>query len=139
MRTTIRWNQERGELVIEPADGPDGVVPAVRTWTVTFLGLGADEVAGADVSPRGASVTVTGDVRSTLTVATTPDPTPRTRDREERLFAVLNTAQYLYEDKSTAWTIITSGRPDFDVFADLHALGLPPALMGALAEQLAAR
>ena len=114
-------------------------MPAVRTWTVTFLGLGADEVAGADVSTRGASVTVTGDIRSSLIVATAPDPAPRTRGREERLFAVLNTAQYLYEDKATAWKIITSGRPDVRVFADLHALGLPSALMGALAEQLAAR
>ena len=84
-------------------------------------------------------MTVSGDIRSSLTVATTPDPRPRTRDREERLFAVLNTAQYLYEEKSAAWKIITSGRPDFDVFADLHALGLPSALMGAIAEQLSLR
>ena len=51
-------------------------MPAVRTWAVTFLGLGADEVAGADVSHRGATLTVTGDVRSSLTVATSPDPRP---------------------------------------------------------------
>ena len=139
VRTTIRWRQERGELTIDPADGPEGVVPAVRTWTVTFLALGADEVAGADVTTRGASVTVSGSIRSSITVATAPDPQPRTRGREERLFAVLNTAQYLYEDKKTAWKIITSGRPDLEVFADLHALGLPSALLGALTEQLSLR
>ena len=137
--TTIRWNQDRGELVIEPVDGPDDIVPAVRTWKVTFLGLGAEDVADAEVSARGASVTVTGDVRSTLVVSTTPDPASATRGREERLFALMNTAQYFYEDKAKVWRIITSGRSEVDVFADLHALGLPPALMGALAEQFAAR
>lgn len=138
VRTTITWNQASGELTVAPADGPDGVVPAERTWTVTFLGLGIDEVAGAEVSSRGASVTVSGDVRTTLTIATTPDPAPRTRGREERLFAVLNTAQHSYDEKTQAWAILTSGRRDVDVLTDLHAIGLPAALVGAITEQLAA-
>ena len=96
-------------------------------------------VAGADVSPRGATVTVTGDVRATLVVTTVLDPAARTRGREERLFAVLNSAQYLYEDKAKAWAMIRSGRPDVDVFAELHTLGLPAALGGAILEQLTAR
>ncbi|GAA1980409.1 glycoside hydrolase family 31 protein [Microbacterium pumilum] len=139
VRTPIRWSQERGELVIGPAEGPDDVVPAVRTWTVTFLGLGEDEVQGAGVSSRGATVTVAGDARVSLTVATTHDPAPRTQGREDRIFAVLNGAQYLYEDKAMAWRIITSGRAPADVFADLHALALPAPLVGAIVEQLAAR
>ena len=121
-----------------PADGPDGVVPAERTWTVTFLGLGEGEVPGAEVSSRGATVTVTGDVRSALVLATAADPAPRTRGREERLFAVMNAAQYSYDDKATAWRIIASGRSDLEVFAELHALKLPAALMSAIAEQLGA-
>ena len=139
VRTTIRWNQERGRARHRARRRSDGIVPTARTWTVTFLGLGADEVTGADVTPRGATVTVAGDVRSALIVATTSGPEPHTHGREERLFAMLNAAQYLYEDKAEAWKIITSGRAEFEVFADLHALGLPPALMGALAEQLAPR
>ena len=137
-RTTIAWNQEQGELTILPVEGADGVVPSERTWTVTFLGLGADDVHGASTSARGASVTVSGAVHTALTVATTPDPQARTRGREERLFAVLNTAQHSYDEKTKAWAILGSGQRDVDVFADLHAIGLPPALVGALAEQLAA-
>ena len=138
VRTTIRWDQEGGELTVLPADGPDGVVPAERTWRVTFLGLGEGEVPGAGFSSRGATLTVTGDVRSALVLATAADPAPRTRGRDERLFAVMNAAQYSYDDKATAWRIIASGRSDLEVFAELHALKLPAALMSAIAEQLGA-
>lgn len=138
VRTTIRWDQARGELTVLPADGPDGVVPAERSWRVTFLGLGESEVPGATESARGATVSVGGHVRSSLVVATTSDPTPRTRDRDARLFAVLNTAQHSYDDKTAAWRILTSGRPDVEIFAELHAVGLPPALSSAIAELLSA-
>jgi hypothetical protein len=138
VRTTIRWDQAAGELTVHPAHGPDGVVPAIRAWTVTFLGLGADEVPGAEVSARGATVAVTGDVRSALVVSTAADPAPRTRGREERLFEVLNAAQYSYDDKAQAWRIIASGRSDVEIYAELHALKLPAALMSAVAEQLGA-
>jgi hypothetical protein len=82
---------------------------------------------------------VTGDVRSILVVATTPDPQPRTRGRDDRLYAVLNAAQYSYDDKATAWRIISSGRSDVQVFAELQSLRLPAGLVSAIAEQLAAR
>ncbi|WP_243076249.1 glycoside hydrolase family 31 protein [Microbacterium sp. SS28] len=136
VRTVVSWSQASGELRIGPAEGPDGIVPPMRTWTVTFLGLDGDEVPGAEASPRGATVTVSGDIRLELVVATSPGPTPRTRGRDERLFAVLNAAQYPYDDKERAWKVLTSGRPDVDVFAELHSLALPPALVGAIAEQL---
>ncbi|GAA2971883.1 hypothetical protein JOD63_000031 [Microbacterium terrae] len=139
VRTTIRWEQAPGELTVLPADGPDGVVPETRTWMITFLALGADEVPGADVTPRGATVTVRGDVRAPLVATTAADPSPRTRGTTDRLFAVLNAAQYAYEDKTAAWRVLTSGRPDAEVFAELHALELPAALLSAIAEQLAAR
>lgn len=138
-RTTIEWDQARGELTVDAADGPDGILLAQRTWTVTFLGLGDEEVPGAQLSTRGATVTVTGDVRSILVVATTPDPQPRTRGRDDRLYAVLNAAQYSYDDKATAWRIISSGRSDVQVFAELQSLRLPAGLVSAIAEQLAAR
>jgi hypothetical protein len=84
-------------------------------------------------------VTVSGDVRTAHVVATIADPAPTTRGRRDRLFAVLNAAQYLYEEKAKAWAIISSGPADADAFAELHALGLPDALVGAVLEQLAAR
>ncbi|MEU1972038.1 TIM-barrel domain-containing protein [Microbacterium sp. NPDC019599] len=138
VRTPIRWDRARGELVVGPASGQSGVVPEVRTWAVTFLGLGAEEVPGAEASASGATVTVSGDAESRLVVSTAPGATPRTRGREERIFAVLNAAQCPYDTKERAWKLLTSGRPAVDVWADLHALGLPPALVGALAEQLTA-
>ncbi len=42
-RTTITWRQAAGELTIGAADGPPGVLPGERTWTVTVLGTGRSE------------------------------------------------------------------------------------------------
>jgi hypothetical protein len=82
----------------------------------------------------GAPLGAVGVPRRDRAATTTPDPVARTRHRDERLFAVLNSAQYLYEEKAKAWAMIRSGRSDVDVFAEL-----PAALVGAIVEQLTAR
>ncbi|MDQ7876527.1 glycoside hydrolase family 31 protein [Microbacterium sp. QXD-8] len=80
-RTPIRWSQENGKLTIGPTQGDTSAVPRVRTWTVTFLGLGPDDVPGAENTSRGATVAVVGESGSPLTVTTTPDPRSCTRAR----------------------------------------------------------
>ncbi len=122
-RTSIRWDQEAGVLTIEAPDDPHGIVSAERTWTVRFLGLERD--------PE----TVSGSGR----VEVGRDPRPHTPDRADALLAVLSGAQYGHEEKAAAWSALTSGRPAAAILAELHAQGLPRALIGALSELVTAR
>jgi hypothetical protein len=126
-RTPIAWSQAEGELVIGPAEGAAGVVPERRTWTVTFLGLDRSETL-ADV-PAGEAVRVRVD----------PDPRPRTAALRDRLFSVLNAAQWGHREKERAWRTLTSDLPAGAMIAELHAEGTPRALAAALEELLTAR
>ena len=126
-RTTVTWRQEAGELTIGPADDPHGVLPRTRTWTVRFLGTDAGETI-AD-APTGQAVRVTAGAGLE----------PRTPDRSEALFAVLNSAQSGHEAKLAAWETLTSDLPPEAKLAALHAQQLPRALIGALAELLTTR
>ena len=47
VRTTHPLGSGAGELTVHPARRPGRRRAGERTWTVTFLGLGADEVPGA--------------------------------------------------------------------------------------------
>ena len=121
-RTTITWDQAAGVLEIGEADDPHGVLPASRTWAVTFLGLDrpSDTISGAGRVEAG------------------PDPRPTTLDRGERLFDVLDAAQYGHEPKAAAWRTLTSDLPPAAMLAELHAQHLPRELIGALSELLTA-
>jgi hypothetical protein len=127
-RTAITWDQAAGELTIAAAEDPHGVLPATRTWTVTFLGTGA---AGATVpdAPTDRPVTVPADVADG----------PRTQDRSGALFAVLNAAQFAHEAKAAAWRTLSSELAPHAMLAELHAQKLPRELIGALSELLTAR
>jgi Domain of unknown function (DUF5110) len=146
-RTTIRWRQETGELEIGAADDPHGVAPRRRTWTVTFLGVGDDtplEVEGAPAERAAgagrASVTIR-DVPAgrPLRIAAGVGDGPRTPDRSEQLFGVLNAAQYGHAEKAAAWATLTSDLTPEGMLAELHAQALPRELIGALSELLTAR
>jgi len=126
VRTAITWRQEAGELTIGAADGPPGVLPRERTWTVTVLGTGRSE-------------TVSGPPDAALRVAIGDDPAPRTPDRADRLFDVLSGAQYGHEAKAAAWRTLTSDLAPEAMLAELHAQALPRELIGALSELLTAR
>jgi hypothetical protein len=102
------------------------VLPPERTWTVTFLGLGR-------------TATVAGPTDRPLRVEAGANPVPRTAERRERLFALLNAAQYEHEAKAAAWRTLESARAPEEMLAELHAQGLPRALIGALAEVLTSR
>jgi alpha-glucosidase (family GH31 glycosyl hydrolase) len=145
-RTPIVWRQEAGELVIGPADDPRGVLAGARTWTVTLLGVAPDVALSVDGS---AADTRAGRGRVSVTVRDAPpdrpirvsagaDPRPRTQDRRDALFAILEAAQYGHEAKLAAWETLTSGLPPAAVLAQLHAQGHPRTLIGALSELLSA-
>ena len=146
-RTALTWSQEAGELTIAAAEDPHGLLPGSRTFIVTFLGVGAD--AGARVG-EGAPAANARDGRVSVTVPDAPTGTPlrirlhpadgpHTPDRAQALFDVLNAAQYDHESKAAAWATLSSGRVPEAILAELHAQGLPPELLGALAELLTAR
>jgi hypothetical protein len=146
-RTPISWRQQAGELTIGAAEDPHGVLPATRTWTVTFLGIpaGAEirvdgEAAAAAAAVGRVSVTVPGVAAGrAIRVRAGADPQPRTIGREEALFAVLNAAHYDHDAKAAAWRTLTSDLPAAAMLAELHAQGLPRELIGALSELLTAR
>jgi alpha-glucosidase (family GH31 glycosyl hydrolase) len=127
-RTPIAWDQAAGELVIGPAEDPHGILPVERTWTVTFLGHDGD-----------AGDTVAAAPGEAVRVSAGPDPVPRTPGRSDRLWDVVNTAQFSHSGKAAAWATLTSGLEPAAVLAELHAQGLPRELIGALAELLTAR
>jgi alpha-glucosidase (family GH31 glycosyl hydrolase) len=129
-RTTVTWSQATGELEIAAAEDPHGILPPARTWTVTFLGVEGD----------AASHTIADAPTDTrIHVRTDPGGAPRTPDRSQALYAVLNAAQYGHQAKAAAWDTLTSALPPEAMLAELHAQELPRALIGALAELLTAR
>src|SRR4051794_1368329 len=150
-RTSFAWDQAAGTLEIAAADDPHGTLPRERTWTVTFLGVPVGTP--LDVEGAESSAAVYRDGRASVTIAGVPTGRavrvaldagaaaagPRTPDRAERLFAVLNAAQYAHEAKATAWTTLTSALSTEAMLAELHAQGLPRELIGALSELLTAR
>jgi hypothetical protein len=125
-RTPLAWDQAAGELAIGPAEDPHGVLPARREWTLRLL--------GTDVVESGS-----GAPGERLVVSAGADPGASTPERSDRLFAVLATAQYETEAKAAAWATLSSDQPVAAQLAELHAQGLPHALVGALAELLTAR
>jgi alpha-glucosidase (family GH31 glycosyl hydrolase) len=146
-RTAVAWRQDEGALTIGPADDPHGILPRERTWTVTVLGVPEGTTiavgGGAHERVRGgrASVTISGvptDAAVRVEVSGR-DLTPRTQGLADRLFDVLNTAQFGHSAKETAWRTLTSGLSREAMLAELHAQELPRALTGALAELLTAR
>jgi alpha-glucosidase (family GH31 glycosyl hydrolase) len=125
-RTALRWRDAEGVLEIGPVEGAAHVVPQRRTWTVRLLGTGFTE-------------TVEARADQPVRVVAGEGPVAGTPARSDRLFAVLSAARYDHEAKAAAWRTLQSGLPAEAQLAELHAQGLPRALLGALAELLTAR
>ena len=126
-RTTLIWHQDAGGLTIGAADDPHGILPATRTWTVTFVGT--DVSLTIPDAPTDQPIEV--DARAGLGLSTP--------HRSEALFAVLNAAQYGHEAKFAAWETLSSDLPPEAMLAALHAHAMPRALIGAVSELLTAR
>jgi hypothetical protein len=132
-------------LTIGAASDPR-VVPARRSWTVTFLGIDAlDSVsvtgggagAGIERTDLGWQVTIEDaptDAELRLTVRATRRS--GTTDRSRRLHAVLDPAQWDHELKWRAWAVLESDEDDLAKLAELQTVGVPAALLSALTEVL---
>ncbi len=132
--TTLRWDQRSGTLTIGAALGPEGVVPRRRSWTVTLLASDGPD----------------GDGRTTVRLEDVPTDRdhvvelpagvdPRTHDVRGRMLRLLDRAQFSYEGKLAIWSVLERGVPAGVVLAELQALDVPPAMLGALTELLTAR
>ncbi|HEV7623483.1 MAG TPA: TIM-barrel domain-containing protein [Amnibacterium sp.] len=146
VRTRMRWEQATGTLTVEAADGPAGIVPATRTWTVTLLGLEPDVAVTADghtvpvaAASGRVSVTLTADTSGPVVVSVGADPRPHTVDVPARMFALLNAAQYPYEAKAAVWRTVGADRSAADRLVELQAMDVPTSLLEAIGELLTAR
>ena len=146
-RTAMAYDQRTGTVTIGPVAGNPEVVPAHRTWTVTFLGRRADRVQvrvdGEEVTVplnrAGSRIRVTVDVPATARLTVTLlDPTPVGAAVGDRLFAVLDRAQIGYELKQQVLEVATEPAPLAGRLSYLLALALPPALTAAVTELLLA-
>jgi alpha-glucosidase (family GH31 glycosyl hydrolase) len=147
--TKIGWTEKTfgGSLAIDPPDGPPGVVPDRRDWTVTLIGVSAPTKAtsrGADLalesSEGKSSVTVSGaatGARIVIDFELTTDPV--SADLEGRLLDVLTAAQCENELKLATWRTLSSDQAVTGRLAELMSLDLSPELLGALVEILTAR
>ena len=111
-----------GTVEIGAAEDPHGVLPRERTWIVTVAGLGVSE-------------TVSGPPGEALRVEL-GEGAPNSRS--DALFEILNTAHWGHAEKLAAWRTLGSGLSTEAKLAELHAQGVPRALIGALAELLTA-
>ncbi|MGI5125721.1 TIM-barrel domain-containing protein [Pseudonocardia sp. CA-107938] len=144
-RTALTWDDAADVLTIGPASNP-AVVPARRSWTVTFLGLSALDSVSVVGGGSGAVIERTGlgwqvtveDVPSDAELRLTVRATRRsaTADRTRRLHAVLSTAQWDHELKWRAWGALESSADEVGKLAELQAIGVPPGLLSALSEIL---
>jgi len=150
--TPLRLDQAAGVVTVGPATGQTRCLPATRSWTLTFLALDTDaldvaaRVDGAPVPARlleaDDRVSVSVDdvpTGSVLTVSLGPAPRLAPVDVDRRVFELLDRAQIAYDLKSRVHAVAASGAPLHVRLGHLRALGLAPAVAGAVDEVLLAR
>ncbi len=144
--TVLEWDAASATLTVQSAQGTPGVVPALRSWTLTVLAAGgggslaAAEFAAVSGPAGSVSVTVTDvptDAPCRIGVPL-PQAEPQTSDRDERLVDLLNRAQYGYEAKSAVWAVLNDQRPVAQKLATLQVQRLPGPLLSAITELLTA-
>jgi len=150
-RTPIAFDQATGTLEIGRPRGAPDVIPAVRSWTLTFPALSDEVTPAASVDGRPVQARLRREsTRTSVTVEDVPrsaclrmdlgaDPQLRDNDVHNRLFRVLDRAQTKYAIKTRVMAIATADRPLAVRLAHLEALDLEPALATAINEILLAR
>ncbi|MFI7480819.1 TIM-barrel domain-containing protein [Kocuria sp. M1R5S2] len=147
-RTPLGLDAAAGEVVIGPARGNLGCLPAARTWTVTLLGAGAtaDPDVTVDGAPAAPAVRRTDDERGVRTSVTVADVPPGARlvlrcpglrevvapDLDRRVFALLNDAQIDYDVKERVHGAVR--QDPVGALAQAPALGLEGPVLNALTE-----
>lgn len=144
--TTLAWDAGAGVFRIGRADGPRGLVPEERTWTITFLAAPPSRTALVDGErieiTEGAgrfSVTVRASTASETTLEVKPVAAGAADRATDAIRRILGAAQFDNQVKLQTWEAVTSSASPAAKLATLHALPIPAPLLGALVEQLTAR
>jgi alpha-glucosidase (family GH31 glycosyl hydrolase) len=146
---TLDWGNSA--FTIAPVSGNTAVVPAVRDWTVRFLGFtGEAPFAAVDGKPASAEA-VYDEERAALTVRLGAVPSssrislafkqPRIapNDTERRAFQFLQKTQMEFDLMEAVFQVIKSRSSPAVALASLSALDTPPPVFSALCEILTAR
>lgn len=143
--TALRWDRDRGELTIGAVAGRADVVPARRTWTITFLALlpdGPVTAAGEPLEVSGAdgrwSVTVEAAATEPVVVHVGGGPVRVGPDRRAAVREVLERAQSANAGKLAAWEVVERGGSPAEQIAELGAVDLPEDVRAAVTELLGA-
>ncbi|MFC8598974.1 TIM-barrel domain-containing protein [Isoptericola sp. NPDC057191] len=141
--TSLHWDDDRRELRVDAVAGRADVVPASRTWTITFLAL----LPGAEVTVDGVVVPVTGEDGRWSVSFTAPSATGAVVrvgaplrvgvDPREAVRAVLEQAQTANPAKLDAWEVVSSGRSTVERIAELGTVDLHEDVRDAVVELLA--
>ena len=141
--TPLRWDAAAGRFAVGPVAGRADAVPAVRTWTLTFLALlppGPVTAGGAPLPVEGGdgrwSVTVTATATSGVVVEV--GPLRVGPDRRDAIREVLERAQTGNPGKLAAWRVVERDAPVAERIAELGAVDVPEDVRAAVTELLGA-
>jgi alpha-glucosidase (family GH31 glycosyl hydrolase) len=145
--TTITWDQSKGILTIGTVHGPQGIIPAYRTWTVTLLGVTNSPTCTVDNTSLPLHVEFD---RSSVTIEEVPtgqsievgfgrELRPEDPGSQQRIFDLLNRAQYGHDAKVEIWRVLRSRQSTGQKLTELSAQKVCPALQAAIAELLTCR
>lgn len=135
-RTTLAWDASLGEFRIRAIDPRAMVVPAERTWKITFLAArsaGPVTVNGDEVAVRGEDGRWSIDVDAVDAIIHTGALRVGT-DSTESCRSVLEEAQMSNPKKLEAWEILNSDRTPTERLVELQAVELPEPVLAALVE-----
>jgi hypothetical protein len=143
--TPLRWDRNRNEFRIGAVTGRPDVVPAERSWTITFFALLPD----GDVTINGRPALVSGrDGRWSVSVtsaATEPTVLQLTGgklrvgpDRRDAILDVIERAQMSNPVKLAIWQAVTDHRDAVDTLTELQAIDVPDDVRAAITELLGA-
>ena len=131
-RTTLTWRE--GTLTLSPADG-DLALPAMRRWTLKFVGLCEQAVAGHDSSWDPDTHTLIVNVTSGASaVEVRVDPRPRSNDALAWAFGVIDHAVTDAGRKEALWQQLSVTDSLRERSAAIMQAGIPESLRSALME-----
>ena len=128
--TRLTWSQSERTFTVHATEGARECVPSQREWKITFLSL----------REKGAKYSVSGTVARDQTSSFRLDAEPvlATPDKNQKLFEILNRAQYSNTSKESIWQVLQTHDDEFSCVQALRALDVPSALLDAISEVLGA-
>ena len=139
-------------FAVQPSEGNRAVLPASRTYTLEFCGVGPGEAPRLLVNGQPAEAAVSYDGERHILTLCAPAVTPADRlevrfdrtvpvcpnDLAGQLFRLLYKAEIAYEKKERIYAYAREGRGPLELLGLLQTMDLSPAVCGMLSEVLLA-